>query len=200
MAAKFACVYGRDETDYPMRLFPKGRRAKRQAAERLYAAAVAAARRPALYEGYGVPDTLEGRFEMMALHLFALLHRLMHDPGDDPELARRVAESFVSDMDGAFREMGVGDLSVPRRTKALYGSLAGRISAYKNALGNDAAMAAAIARNVFPDGPEDARALPLALHMKATAEALRKADLAELRRGDARFPEPRPLRDEEERP
>jgi cytochrome b pre-mRNA-processing protein 3 len=201
MAAKFACVYGKDETDLPMKIFPKRGRAERQAAERLYAAAVVAARRPVLYLGYGVPDTLEGRFEMMALHLFALVHRLMHDPGDDPELARLVAESFVSDMDGAFREMGVGDLSVPRRIKALYGSLAGRISAYKNALsGDDAAMAAAIARNVFPDGSEDARALPLALHLKATAEALRKADLAELRRGNAPFPEPRPLRNEEVQP
>ena len=71
--------------------------------------AATAARRPALYLDYGVPDTLQGRFEMVALALFPVLNRLMHEPGDDPELARLVSESFVDDMDAAFREMGVSD-------------------------------------------------------------------------------------------
>ncbi len=55
---------------------------------------LAAARRPSFYLRCGVPDTLQGRFEMVALHLFPVLHRLMHDPGDDPELARLIAEAW----------------------------------------------------------------------------------------------------------
>jgi cytochrome b pre-mRNA-processing protein 3 len=171
-----------------MKLFSR-RRAERLAAEELYAAVVAAARRPALYIDHGVPDTPEGRFEMIAMHLFALTHRLMREPGDDPELARRTTESFVTDMDASLREMGVSDLSVPKRMKKLFASFAGRLTAYETALAEGSeALAAAIQRNVFPDGPDDGRALPLAEHLLATVEAMRNADLTELRRGHATFP------------
>ena len=172
-------------------LFSARNRREREAAGRLYAAAVEAARRPILYTAYGVPDTLQGRFEMIALHLFALIHRLMHDPGDDPELARLVSEDFVGDMDAAFREMGVSDLAVPKRMKVLYGSFAGRIDAYRRALAHgEAALAAALARNVFADGPDERRALALAKHLQTSVAGLRQAELAALRRGEAAFPPP----------
>jgi cytochrome b pre-mRNA-processing protein 3 len=165
------------------------RRAERKAAERIYAAALAAARRPALYLNCGVPDTLQGRFEMVTLHLFPVLRRLMHDPGDDPELARLISEHFVNDMDGAFREMGVGDLSVPKRMKTLYGSFAGRISAYGSAVGEgQASLAEAIGRNIFPDAPQDDHAAALAAYLSAAVAAIRAADLAALRGGDVPFP------------
>jgi cytochrome b pre-mRNA-processing protein 3 len=174
-----------------MMLFSRGKRREREAAERLYAACVRAARQPGLYRDYRVPDTLQGRFEMMALHLFALLHRLMHQPGDDPALARLISERFVADMDAAFREMGVGDISVPKRMKTLYSSFAGRVSAYEEALkGGESAIVAAVARNVFPDGLQDRRAVSLAQHLASTVEAIRAADLADLRRGEAPFPMP----------
>ena len=109
------------------------------------------------------PTRLQGRFEMVALNLFPVLHRLMHDPGDDPELAQRVAESFVDDMDAALRDIGVSDTRVPKRMKTLYGSFAGRIAAYGKALGEgDAALGAAIARNVFPDGGDGGHVRALA--------------------------------------
>ena len=109
------------------------RRDRRKAAERIYAVSTEAARHPALFRDYGLPDTLQGRFESLTLHLFAVLHRLMHDPGDDPALARLISESLVTHMDATFREMGVGDTIVPKRMKALYQSFAGRIDAYKRA-------------------------------------------------------------------
>src|SRR5687768_11499527 len=174
-----------------MILFSSTKRREREVAGRLYAAAVQAARQPALYTEFGVPDTLQGRFEMVALHLFALTDRLMHEPGDDPELARLVSESFVADMDGAFREMGVGDLTVPKRMNTLYRSFAGRISAYSGALRDgEGALAAAIARNVFPDRSADRQAVFLAQHAQAAVAALRAARLDALRRGEAPFPAP----------
>ena len=100
-----------------MLLFSAKRRGDRDAAERIYAACLTAARRPELYLGYGVPDTLQGRFEMVAFSLFPILNRLMHEPGDDPDLARLVSENFVKDMDAAFREMGLSDTTVPKRMK-----------------------------------------------------------------------------------
>lgn len=170
--------------------FSMNRRAEREAASSIYAAALAAARRPPFYLHFGVPDTLQGRFEMVTLHLFAVLHRLMHDPGDDPELARRVSETFVDDMDGAFREMGVGDLSVPKRMRTLYGAFAGRMSAYQRALGGDEvdALTAAIARNVFPDTDEPAHASALAAYLGSAVKAMQQADMARLRSGELPFP------------
>ncbi len=170
-------------------LFSSRKRQAREAAGRLYAACVEAARAPALYRDYGVPDTLQGRFEMVALHMFPLLHRLMRDPGDDPELARLVSESFVTDMDAAFREMGVGDITVPKRMKTLYASFAGRISSYTRAVQEgDAALAGAIARNVFPDDTQDSRARFLAAHVQSALAAVRGEGLADLQRGDVAFP------------
>ncbi len=182
-----------------MILFSSTKRHERDAAGRLYAAAVQASRQPALYTEFGVPDTLQGRFEMVALHLFALINRLMHEPGDDPELARLVSEAFVAEMDGVFREMGVSDIAVPKRMKVLYRSFAGRLGAYRACLADgEAALQAALARNVFPDGPQDRSALALARHLKATVRAMREADIAELRRGEAAFPEASPQVREEQ--
>ncbi len=165
------------------------RRAERAAASRIYAAVLLAARRPGLYLSCGVPDTLQGRFEMVTLHLFAVLHRLMHDPGDDPALARLISERFVEDMDGALREMGVGDLSVPKRMRALYGSFAGRVSAYRQALGHQPdGLAAAVARNVFPEGDGDEQAASLAAYLGEAVERVRAADMEGLRRGELPFP------------
>lgn len=193
-----AGVCGTDETDQEMMLFSSERRREKEAAGRLYAACVEAARDPALYRDFGVPDTFQGRFEMVTLHLFPLLHRLMHEPGDDPALARLVSESFVTDMDATFREMGVSDITVPKRMKTLYASFAGRISGYTKALGEgEGALAAAIGRNVFPDGPEDPGALSLASRVEAALVAMRGAQLDDLRRGAAIFPAPaRPAKQE----
>jgi cytochrome b pre-mRNA-processing protein 3 len=173
-----------------MILFSRTRRREREAAEGVYCAALAAARRPAFYVDCGVPDTLQGRFEMVALNLFPLLHRLMHDPGDDPELARLVAESFVVDMDGALRDSGVSDRRLPKRMNTLYSSFAGRITAYEEALsGGESALAEAIARNVFPDAAAPAHAASLARYAKAAVAAIRAADIATIRSGALPYPE-----------
>lgn len=178
-----------------MLLFSSRRKGEREAAARIYARALEAARRPALYTGFGVPDTVEGRFEMIALHLFPLLHRLMHDPGDDAELARCISESFVDDMDAAFREMGMSDTAVPKRMKTLYRSFAGRITAYGRALregDGDAALAAALARNVFPEsaeGDEGRQARALAAYLKRAVAAMREATLADIRSARFDFPD-----------
>jgi cytochrome b pre-mRNA-processing protein 3 len=179
-----------------MRWFSDRHRRERAAAARIYAASVAAARRPELYLALGVPDTLQGRFEMIALHLFPVLHRLMHDPGDDPELARFVSETFVADMDASFREMGVGDLSVPKRMNALYRSFGGRMAAYKKGVEEgDAALLDAVARNIFPDGSAHGHALALKAHLATAVAAVRAADIEAIRRGDLPFPEPAPCKE-----
>ena len=155
-----------------MAIFARRLKAEREAAERVYAACLNAARHPAFYLDDGVPDTFEGRFEVLTLTLFPVLNRLMHDPGDDPDLARRISESFVDDMDAVFREMGVSDPGIPKRMKALYGAFAGRITAYRAALGEgDSALADAIARNVFPGMQADKRVAVLAEYLKTAVRS-----------------------------
>ncbi len=110
---------------------------------------VAEAREPAWYEGGGVADTVEGRFDAIAL-VTALVMIRMH--GDPPlrEPSARLTELFVADMEGQLRESGVGDLMVGKKVGMLVGSLAGRIEAYRDGLAErgDAKLEAAIHRNV----------------------------------------------------
>jgi cytochrome b pre-mRNA-processing protein 3 len=164
------------------------KRRERDAASRIYSACLSAARRPELYLSYGVPDTLAGRFEMVAVALSPVLDRLMRKPDGDPELARLVSECFVDDMDGTFREMGMSDTAVPKRMKTLYGAFAGRMTAYREATGDAHALKGAVARNVFPDCTDDKRAEALARYLRAATDAIGSADLADMRRGEIPFP------------
>ncbi len=122
-----------------------------RAAFLLYGSVVAAARAPWLYTALGVPDTLDGRFDLVGLYAFLVIERLRlaSDPG--PALAQAVFDAMFSDMDVTLREMGVGDLSVGKKVKAMWEAFHGRAMAYAAALaGPDApAMEAAVARNVW---------------------------------------------------
>jgi cytochrome b pre-mRNA-processing protein 3 len=90
---------------------------RRNTAETLYGEIVSAARAPVFYRDWGVPDTVEGRFEMIALHLVLILDRLSKDGEAGVALGRDVTEACIADMDDNMREIGIGDLSVPRKVK-----------------------------------------------------------------------------------
>lgn len=167
------------------------RRAEREAGERIYAAIVAASRRPAFYERLGVADTVSGRFEMLAVHFYPVVHRLMYVPDGDPGLARRISEIFVTDMDDAQRALGIADLKVPKRMKSLYGAFAGRLKAYREAIAEgNGALERALERNVFPEGGAHGAAGSLAGYLAAAVGQLETASLSELRAGRLPYPEP----------
>ena len=119
-------------------------------AARLLQAVQAASRRPAFFGDSRIPDTLEGRFELMALNGALALIRLKSEPGAAP-LAQAFTDRMFSSFDAGLREAGVGDLSVPKQMRKLAGGFYGRLNAYAEALGeNDQdAAASAIGRNVF---------------------------------------------------
>ena len=121
----------------------------------LYGAAVAAAREPFLYTGLGVPDTLDGRFDMVALHAFLLIQRLKREPSPGPGLAQAVFDAMFSDMDINLREMGVGDLSVGRKVRVMWEAFHGRSAVYATALSEAdmGALDAALERNVWRGNP-----------------------------------------------
>ncbi len=157
---------------------------------RLYGAAVAAARQPHLYVGLGVPDTLDGRFEMVGLHAFLLIDRLRHEPPPGPDLAQSVFDAMFSDMDHTLREMGVGDLSVGKRVREMWEAFHGRATAYEAPLatGDDAALAAALARNVWRGAePPAGAAEALAGIVRRQKACLAEQDLAGFAAGDIQF-------------
>jgi cytochrome b pre-mRNA-processing protein 3 len=140
------------------------RRRHERVAHALYCQAVAAAREPWFYTSLGVPDTLDGRFDMVGLHVILLIRRLQAMPAPGPEVAQAVFDAMFSDMDVSLREMGVSDLSVGKRVRAMWEALHGRAAAYQEPLaaGDAAALAAALARNVFRDAAATGKARGLA--------------------------------------
>jgi cytochrome b pre-mRNA-processing protein 3 len=156
----------------------------------LYAAAVAAAREPYLYQSLSVPDTLDGRFDLVCLHAFLLVRRLQRESEPGPTLAQAVFDAMFSDMDVTLREMGVGDLSVGRRVRAMWEAFNGRAHAYDAALeaGDPAALAAALVRNVWRGAPPaEGRATALAHLVTAQAAFLDGQAFDALAAGEACF-------------
>lgn len=137
-----------------MRLFGLlGRDRHERVGFELYGRAVEAARAPVFYERLGVPDTLDGRFDMVSLHAFLLIRRLRAMEAPGPALAQAVFDAMFNDMDVTLREMGVGDLGVGRRVRTMWEGFHGRATAYQAALaaGGRQALAQTLARNVWRD-------------------------------------------------
>jgi cytochrome b pre-mRNA-processing protein 3 len=101
----------------------------RDAALRLYHAIVAQARAPVFFAGFGVPDTFDGRFELIALHGYLVLNRLKAEGPRMAELAQELFDVMFADFDRGLREMGVGDLGVGRQVKTMAQAFYGRIGA-----------------------------------------------------------------------
>ena len=98
---------------------------RRETAYRLYGAIVERARRPAFYAALGVPDTLDGRFELVALHAVLVIRRLNAAHERTQEFAQELFDALFADMDRALREMGTGDLSVGKQVKRMAQELFG---------------------------------------------------------------------------
>lgn len=126
----------------------RARRATRHCAEALYEAAVAQARQPLFYQTYGVTDSPEGRFEMVALHVWLLLHRLKALP-EASELAQALHDVMMADMDQSLRELGISDVVIGKRIKLVAENLYGRMQAYDAGLADRAAFATALRRNAY---------------------------------------------------
>ena len=157
---------------------------------RCYEAIVAAARHPAFYARWGVADTLDGRFDMIALHTYLVLDRLK---GAEPGFRQALVDEFFRDMDYSLRELGVGDLSVGKKVRKMAEVFYGRVAAYDTALAGEAdALVSALSRNVFPDEPEAAGALPLAAHVRGQRAHLATQGTDAIARGQVSFKEPAP--------
>jgi cytochrome b pre-mRNA-processing protein 3 len=164
---------------WPFNHFRKPQIAPRGTIETIYGMIVTQAREPLFYRDLGVPDTVNGRFDLLVLHLWMVLGRLKALPrGDGPSQA--LFDRFCIDMDDNLREMGVGDLTVPKRMQAFGEAFYGRAAAYDLALtAGQEPLAQALCKNILNgQGIENARRL--ALYAKTVVAALAGLDEATL--------------------
>ncbi|MGK2739597.1 ubiquinol-cytochrome C chaperone family protein [Tepidicaulis sp. LMO-SS28] len=172
------------------RWFNRSSDARDAAVQALYAQAVTQARDPRFYSETGVPDSVDGRYDMIVLHVFLILERLTGKGDAAKETAQELFDLLFADMDQSLREMGVGDLSVGKKIKTMAQAFYGRSAAYREALRQDdeAALARALKRNVFPDSePGAGRLEVLAAYVMREHKALAAQSLDELLAGKVVF-------------
>ena len=150
-------------------------------ARALYERIVAQARLPGFYLHCGVPDSVDGRFELIALHAFLVLHRLKTDPEDTKVLGQAIFDTMFQDMDQSLRELGAGDLGVGLRVKRMAQGLYGRIAAYEAGLrGPVAELEAALRRNLFGTvTPEPEQVGAMAAYLRGAVDSLTPWEPAE---------------------
>ncbi len=173
-------------------LFSKKARLRRQKAAELYSHVVRQARAPIFYEGYGVPDTSEGRFEMIAMHGGLLVNRLCRpDMGSEGQaLAQAFFDVMFLSLDWSIREMGVGDLAVPRRIKKMMSSFKGLSFAYDEAVrSGDAEIQHVLLRNIYVSERPSADVLAaMSVYVRNCVAVLEAQSLSDFSENKIKFP------------
>lgn len=174
-----------------MRLSPLFRRLpKDRSANDLYLAIVDQARQPQFYDTVGVPDTLDGRFELIVLHAYIVIRRLREIGDAGSLIAQSLFDHMFADMDRNLREIGVGDLSVGKQVKRMAARFYGSVNAYDQGLdaNDDGLLQAAIERNVFGrDEPPKPAAAALAGYLRREVHSAAQTVEADLLDGRFRF-------------
>jgi len=175
-------------------IFPLFRRRVRPGTiSTLYGTIVAQARLPCFYREYRVPDTVNGRLDLLVLHLALVLDRLADEP-QLRELGQALFDHFCTDMDRNLREIGIGDLSVPKHMQRVGEAFYGRARAYRAGLARDGqqALVEALERNIYgQEGAANrAAAARLAVYMRGTVGELRVQPSSEVLAGRLTMPDP----------
>ena len=174
---------------WPFNHFSKSRGPLRGTIEAIYGMIVAQAREPAFYRSLGVPDTVNGRFDLLVLHLWLVLRRF-RSTAEAKDASQALFDRFCDDMDANLREMGVGDLTVPKRMQAFGEAFYGRAAAYDVAFdaGGDA-PAKALCKNILNgEGMENAHRL--ATYARTVMAELDGLDTAAFQAAGWAFPAP----------
>jgi cytochrome b pre-mRNA-processing protein 3 len=173
-------------------MFLSAKRRKHKATiDRLYGAIVAQARDPYFYRELGVPDTVEGRFDMVVLHVHLLFRRLATESEVVRAIGQGVFDRFIADMDASLREIGIADLSIPKRIRAMGEAYYGRAAIYDDALAqlSDEHLTGALQRNVY-NGQANAGAALLTHYVRAAVEDLSAQRVDAIGEGQISFPAP----------
>jgi cytochrome b pre-mRNA-processing protein 3 len=174
---------------WPFNHFRKPQAALRGTIEAIYGMIVTQTREPLFYRDLGVPDTVNGRFDLLVLHLWIVLRRFKPLEGGVP-LSQALFDRFCEDMDANLREMGVGDITVPKRMRAFGEAFYGRVAAYDVALDQgQEPLAQALCKNIL-NGEDIAKARRLAIYAEKAMASLAAIDEAALLGPVWTFPSP----------
>lgn len=163
--------------------------ANRDVIERLNTAIVEAVRTPVFYLEGGVADTFNGRFELLVLHMAVAVRRMRALGPPGPAIAQALVDRMFRNLDPALRELGVGDMAVPKRMKRLAEGFLGRSVAYDRALLADdrSTLEETLSRNIYA---RVRGAGELAAYVRAAAAAIDAAPLEDFTQGSLHFPDP----------
>ncbi len=163
------------------------RDAERRQAHELYVGIAEAARRPEFFDDLGVPDTVEGRYEILSLHTVLVLRRLKASRAETAGFAQLLFDVMFRDVDDTLREMGVGDMRIGKKVREYAEAFFGRALAYENALAGEGSLEDALSRNVY-EAHDHPRAPALADYVRRADEHLAAMPVEELRAGRVDFP------------
>ena len=163
---------------------------RRQAVQRLYEAVLAQARHPSFFGPGRAPDTVDGRFELLALHMALVIRRLQAGGRKGTALAQDLFDAFVRDMDINLRELGAADSRFGKKMRHIVESFYGRAKAYSDALeaGDDAALRDALIRNLFDGAASPEELARLVAYCRQAAASLADGDPETWLAGVAPFP------------
>jgi cytochrome b pre-mRNA-processing protein 3 len=158
----------------------------------MYSLIVAKARQPHFYAKLDVPDTVDGRFDMIALHAILVMNRLAQGGPAAKALSQKLFNEMFADMDRSLREMGAGDLSIGKKVRKMAEVFYGRAKAYGEALSRKEvpSLEQALARNIYAEGADPKNLANLARYVVASAESLAAQDEADIIAGRPSFPDP----------
>jgi cytochrome b pre-mRNA-processing protein 3 len=174
-------------------------RSRRETAERVYRDLVKQARTPLFYRDLGVPDTPEGRFEMVGLHVALVVRRLRFAGAPGRALAQELIDLLFADVDEGLRHIGIGELSVGRHVKRLAGYFYARLRALDDALDAvPAPLAPMLRTNLYHNAapPSRDQLAALAGYLSAAEAALRASASARVLAGDIAWASPEEVRDQ----
>jgi cytochrome b pre-mRNA-processing protein 3 len=161
-----------------------------QLAAKLHAKIVAQARHPDFYRRLGVPDNVDGRFELIVLHAFVIFNKLKEHGEKSQNVSQVIYDVLIKDMEASLRQLGVGDLGVGKRVRIMTEAMRGRIAAYESALnGNQIDLEGAVRRNIFgttDPSPECVR--QLAFYLRQAKESADKQPIDRILKGIFDFP------------
>jgi cytochrome b pre-mRNA-processing protein 3 len=177
-------------------MFRRPPRERQRTIDRLYGAIVAHTRLPIFYTALAVPDTIEGRFDLLVLHVHLVYRRLAETDREGRTLGQALFDCFLEDMDGNLREIGIGDLAVPKRMRSMGEAFYGRAAAYDAALAqpSDEELTESLLRNVYAGERRSVLAARQLAHYVRRASAALKAQAPMLLlRGEVQLPQPADL-------
>ncbi len=163
---------------------------KHKAAQALYTGAVLQARAPVFYERMGVPDSVDGRFDMISLHVILILLRLSEEP-KTAKVSQTLFDTMFRDMDKALREMAIGDLSVPKHMKRMMNGFNGRLQNYRQALDGEGNLEEVLRRNIYgsADSPAFDDVKQMGSYVRQVHGSLKAQEIKKILDGTVDYPE-----------